>query len=31
VDGKSNAITAIPELLNALALENTRVTLDAMG
>jgi predicted transposase YbfD/YdcC len=31
VDGKSNEITAIPELLNALALENTLVTLDAMG
>lgn len=31
VDGKSNEITAIPELLDALALENTLVTLDAMG
>ena len=31
VDGKSNEITAIPELLNVLALENTLVTLDAMG
>jgi predicted transposase YbfD/YdcC len=31
VDGKSNEITAIPELLNTLALENTLVTLDAMG
>jgi len=31
VDGKSNEITAIPELLDALALEGTIVTLDAMG
>ena len=31
VDGKSNEITAIPKLLDALALENTLVTLDAMG
>lgn len=31
VDGKSNEITAIPELLDALALENTLVTLDARG
>lgn len=31
VDGKSNEITAIPELLDALVLENTLVTLDAMG
>ena len=31
VDGKSNEITAIPELLKLLALENTLVTLDAMG
>lgn len=31
VDGKSNEITAIPELLQVLALENTLVTLDAMG
>src|SRR5512135_3216295 len=31
VDGKSNEITAIPELLQALALENTLVTVDAMG
>jgi predicted transposase YbfD/YdcC len=31
VDGKSNEITAIPELLDTLALENTLVTLDAMG
>lgn len=31
VDGKSNAITAIPELLKVLALENPLVTLDAMG
>ena len=31
VDGKSNEITAIPELLNVLALENTLVTLEAMG
>lgn len=31
VDGKSNEITAIPELLKVLALENTLVTLDAMG
>lgn len=31
VDGKSNEIIAIPELLQMLALENARVTLDAMG
>ena len=31
VDGKSNEITAIPELLDQLALENSIVTLDAMG
>src|SRR5512144_3042722 len=31
VDGKSNEITAIPELLKLLALENTLVTLGAMG
>ncbi|MGZ8246226.1 ISAs1 family transposase [Methylomagnum sp.] len=31
VDDKSNEITAIPELLGALALEHTLVTLDAMG
>jgi predicted transposase YbfD/YdcC len=31
VDDKSNEITAIPELLDALALEGTLVTLDAMG
>jgi predicted transposase YbfD/YdcC len=31
VEGKSNEITAIPELLDVLALENTLVTLDAMG
>jgi predicted transposase YbfD/YdcC len=31
VDDKSNEITAIPELLAMLALENTLVTLDAMG
>ncbi|WP_434129666.1 ISAs1 family transposase [Methylocaldum sp. GT1BB] len=31
VDDKSNEITAIPELLDALALEHTLVTLDAMG
>jgi predicted transposase YbfD/YdcC len=31
VDDKSNEITAIPELLEALALEGTLVTLDAMG
>ena len=31
VDGKSNEMTAIPELLKVLALENTLVTLDAMG
>jgi predicted transposase YbfD/YdcC len=31
VDSKSNEITAIPELLDALALEGTLVTLDAMG
>ncbi|QBQ56410.1 ISAs1 family transposase [Nitrosococcus wardiae] len=31
VDEKSNEITAIPELLESLALENTLVTMDAMG
>jgi predicted transposase YbfD/YdcC len=31
VDGKSNEITAIPVLLDQLALENSIVTLDAMG
>lgn len=31
VDGKSNEITAIPDLLNMLALEGTLVTIDAMG
>lgn len=31
VDGKSNEITAIPELLDTLALQHTLVTLDAMG
>ncbi len=31
VDGKSNEITAVPELLNQLALKNSIVTLDAMG
>lgn len=31
VDGKSNEIAAIPELLDTLALEDTLVTLDAMG
>jgi predicted transposase YbfD/YdcC len=31
VDGKSNEITAIPELLKVLALENTLVTLDCHG
>ncbi len=31
VDGKSNEITAIPVLLDALELENSIVTLDAMG
>lgn len=31
VDGKSNEITAIPDLLNLLALEGTIVTIDAMG
>lgn len=31
VDEKSNEITAIPELLESLTLENTLVTLDAMG
>lgn len=31
VDGKSNEITAIPELLKSLALTNCIVTLDAMG
>src|SRR3954449_11219109 len=31
VDGKSNEITAIPALLEALSLKNSIVTLDAMG
>jgi predicted transposase YbfD/YdcC len=31
VDEKSNEIKAIPEILNLLALENTLVTIDAMG
>lgn len=31
VDGKSNEITAIPELLDMLALEGAIVTVDAMG
>src|ERR671938_931753 len=31
VDGKSNEITAIPELLDQFALKNSIVTLDAMG
>ncbi len=31
VDGKSNEITAIPELLETLSLKNCIVTLDAMG
>jgi predicted transposase YbfD/YdcC len=31
VDGKSNEITAVPELLDQLALGNSIVTLDAMG
>lgn len=31
VDGKSNEITAIPELLRLLALEGAIVTIDAMG
>lgn len=31
VDGKSNGITAVPELLDQLALQNSIVTLDAMG
>ncbi len=31
VDGKSNEITAAPELLDQLALQNSIVTLDAMG
>ena len=31
VDGKSNEITAIPELLELLALEGAIVTIDAMG
>jgi len=31
VDGKSNEIAAIPELLDSLVLANTLVTLDAMG
>jgi predicted transposase YbfD/YdcC len=31
VDGKSNEITAIPELLDVLDVEGTIVTLDAMG
>jgi len=31
VDGKSNEITAVPELLDQLALHNSIVTLDAIG
>ncbi len=31
VDGKSNEITAVPDLLDQLALKNSIVTLDAMG
>ena len=31
VDDKSNEITAIPELLNLLDIENSTITLDAMG
>ena len=31
VEGKSNEITAVPELLDQLALQNSIVTLDAMG
>jgi len=31
VDGKSNEITAVPELLDTLHLEGAIVTLDAMG
>jgi len=31
VDNKSNEITAIPERLDGLMLENTGVTLDALG
>ena len=31
VDGKSNEITAIPELLDTLTLKNSIVTIDAMG
>ncbi len=31
VDGKSNEITAVPELLDQLALDSSIVTLDAMG
>ncbi len=31
VDGKSNEITAVPDLLDQLALQNSIVTLDAMG
>lgn len=31
VDGQSNEITAIPELLESLALKNSIVTLDALG
>ena len=31
VDGKSNEITAIPELLDLLELEDTIITIDAMG
>ena len=31
VNGKSNEITAIPELLDQLVLANSIVTLDAMG
>ncbi len=30
-DEKSNEITAIPELLEILSIENTVVTIDAMG
>jgi hypothetical protein len=31
VDGKSNEITAVPELLDQLVLANSILTLDAMG
>ena len=31
MDGKSNEITAVPELMDQLALNNNIVSLDAMG